>query len=760
MTHKEYIKLLLDIREAKTESSEKLERLSKIYEIKPVSLLWNVIKAEIILESGMDVSQVYELLSSFLNMDFEAEGNIEGNLILQRLDEIAQDDAMGIYREYEVAQCRGNVDFLEGRLEGNRRAEQLFLKEENSIEVVESLANEYLASCKIVSYYILERYKKYLYPESQFRAWVEDIPNMGFLKEAIDRKKEFILCVGNESEYTEIYILGFVLAQMGCKVFLINSAIQIDVEANLDIQNTVMISMENVIHENGIDIIPSLELIYEGDSLGNNVAELIRNLVLGTAVSKHSVLLAASYYIEQLAKTDILKRNLQNLYIQLSAWKEHNITFAWVGSYASYIGDIYGLDVEKEIHKTPECRFSIVIPARNSSATLRHTLNTCLNQRYKGSYEIIISDNSSDGNTEIYRMVQEINDKHIKYFRTPRELHLPKSFEYAFLKTSGEYILSIGSDDALLPWTLEVLDDVICRYPDEEIMYWERGFYAWPGFNGGQENQFVIPRRYQKGQYNERYINAISFLTASLKTPANMYAMPLLYINSMFRRSYFDTLLVHTGRLWDGICQDLYMGVVTSLIVPRILCLQYPLSIAGMSSGSVGATSNAPLVEVDDGTESHRDACVTGNIGGFAISQTEVLFPEVTTDVSSLYNCFLRAVARGLLPQTLLEEEGGVDWKSWFMNCYKSLSKQDIYYGFKMQKFRFSAMKHGKEFLKWFDETIGEDSLIPVRFLEPDRNVKTYREQEDGESIVLDASKKNVHNVYEASLLFEKLSGL
>ena len=39
MTHKEYIKLLLDIREAKTESSEKLERLSKIYEIKPVSLL-------------------------------------------------------------------------------------------------------------------------------------------------------------------------------------------------------------------------------------------------------------------------------------------------------------------------------------------------------------------------------------------------------------------------------------------------------------------------------------------------------------------------------------------------------------------------------------------------------------------------------------------------------------------------------------------------------------------------------------------------
>ena len=151
------------------------------------------------------------------------------------------------------------------------------------------------------------------------------------------------------------------------------------------------------------------------------------------------------------------------------------------------------------------------------------------------------------------QMVQEFKDEHVKYFRTPRELHLPKSFEYAFLQASGDYILSIGSDDALLPWTLEVLDEVANRYPEEEVIYWERGFYAWPGFNGGQENQFIIPRRYQKGQYGEQYINTASFLTAALKQPAYMYAMPLLYINSMFRRSYFDTLLAHTGRLWDGI---------------------------------------------------------------------------------------------------------------------------------------------------------------------------------------------------------------
>ena len=582
---------------------------------------------------------------------------------------------------------------------------------------------------------------------------------MGFLKEAIDRKKDFILCASRESEQREVYILGFALAKMGCGVSVIACPAQIEVGGPVNMQETVAVSVDNLTVENNMAIIPAVELVCKGQSLGNNVPEIISTLTGGEHGNRCSVLLASSCYMEGLAQTGLLCRNLQNLCIQTAEWKKNNISFGWAGSYLAYMGEIYGMDLGQAIHRKPQCRFSIVVPARNSAFTLRHTLKTCLNQRYKGSYEIVISDNSCEGNTEIYQLVQELGDGHIKYVRAPRELHLPKSFEYAFLKANGEYILPIGSDDALLPWTLEVLDEIADRYPDEEVVYWERGFYAWPGFNGGQENQFIIPRRYRKGQYGERYINTISFLTSALKEPAYMYAMPLLYINSMFRRSYFDTLLAHTGRLWDGICQDIYMGVVTSLILPKVLCLQYPLSVAGMSSGSVGATSNAAIKGVEAGTEYYRDVFATGNIGGFAMSETETLFPEVTTDVSSLYNCFLKAVARGLLPKRILWEEDGIDWKAWFLNCYRTLSKQDIYFCLKVQKFRYAAMKHGEEFLKWFDDTIYEDAMTPVVFAEDGNTGGTYQEEE-GSSIVLDASKRGVHNVYEASLLFERLSGL
>ncbi len=756
MTHKEYIRILQAIRKQRTRDNAVGEELSRLYQVKPVDLLWNVIKSESVLEENGDIAGSYSLLNNLIYVDCETEGTIEANMLLQRLDNMIGDVVMGEYREYEIAQWKGDMAVLSARKEAEESAEKDFLETENTSRILDA----YLSDCKIISHYILERYRIFMQPGAAIsRPWIEEIPNMGFLKEAIDRKKDFVLCVSKASEQTEIYILGYVLARMGCGVSIIAYPAQIEVDGPINMQETVMVSMDNVTVEKGMAIIPAIELTSKGQSLGDNVPEIINNLTERGGGNRYCVLLAASCYMEELGKTGSLQRNLQNLHIQTADWKKEHISFGWVGSYLAYIGELYGMDVEAAIHRKPQCRFSIVVPARNSSFTLRHTLRTCLNQRYSGGFEIIVSDNSTDGNTEIYQMVQEFKDEHVKYFRTPRELHLPKSFEYAFLQASGDYILSIGSDDALLPWTLEVLDEVANRYPEEEVIYWERGFYAWPGFNGGQENQFIIPRRYQKGQYGEQYINTASFLTAALKQPAYMYAMPLLYINSMFRRSYFDTLLAHTGRLWDGICQDIYMGVVTSLILPKVLCLQYPLSVAGMSSGSVGATSNAAIKGVEAGTEYYRDVFATGNIGGFAMSETETLFPEVTTDVSSLYNCFLKAVARGLLPKRILWEEDGIDWKAWFLNCYRTLSKQDIYFCLKVQKFRYAAMKHGEEFLKWFDDTIYEDAMTPVVFAEDGNTGGTYQEEE-GSSIVLDASKRGVHNVYEASLLFERLSGL
>ena len=435
----------------------------------------------------------------------------------------------------------------------------------------------------------------------------------------------------------------------------------------------------------------------------------------------------------------------------------------WACNYLSYISKIYCFNVEEEINKPSECKFSIVIPARNSAYTLKHTLKTCLNQRYKGSYEIIISDNSTNGNTEVYDLVKEMNDPRIKYYKTPRNLHLPKSFEFAYLKAKGEFIISIGSDDGLLPWALDVIEDVLNKYPDEDIIKWERGFYAWPGFNGGQENEFLIPRDYKKGEYNIHYVDREEYLAKILNNPQSMYSLPMLYINSGFKRSYIKKLLKDTGRLWDGICQDIYMGVINVGINREILNINYPITIAGMSSASIGYLANKGEKDINRAKKNIVEAEKTNNIGGFSMSSVERLMPQMGSDVSSLYNSLLRAVARGVFPEVYLTEL--FDFKKMFLECYKLLDVRDVYYDKNIHYMRYTASLHGEEFLKWFDETIYKEALIP-RVIDEERvnNISKRKTYTEGKTklggITLDASKHGVSNIYEAVKLFQKLTNL
>jgi glycosyltransferase involved in cell wall biosynthesis len=85
-------------------------------------------------------------------------------------------------------------------------------------------------------------------------------------------------------------------------------------------------------------------------------------------------------------------------------------------------------------------------------------LKTCIEQEYDGDYEIVLSDNSVEGHNVAYETYKKLNSDKIKYYKTPRDFNLTKSYEYAYLQTKGKYIISIGADDALLPWALSILD--------------------------------------------------------------------------------------------------------------------------------------------------------------------------------------------------------------------------------------------------------------------------------------------------------------
>jgi len=90
--------------------------------------------------------------------------------------------------------------------------------------------------------------------------------------------------------------------------------------------------------------------------------------------------------------------------------------------------------------------FSIVIPTRDRPNFLREAIQSALEQEFD-DYEIIVSDNSTNSETE--KVVSEFWSKKLKYFRTPKPLDMPRSWDFALSKANCRFITFLADDDLL-----------------------------------------------------------------------------------------------------------------------------------------------------------------------------------------------------------------------------------------------------------------------------------------------------------------------
>lgn len=601
---------------------------------------------------------------------------------------------------------------------------------------------------------------KGLMGQSYLQDWVWKLPNIGYITEYClkEQNKTFLVIQSDDEKLDSSMTAAYLLKKLGYSVYYIAKSIDVEIENDVNIVDTVATSLNAMEDSDYGRVIYPVRLIHKNGEVQNNRPYILKEMYQSGMIAGHALVYGTGRLLDEFMRDSLVSTAFQRLTPRMAPFLEHTINVGWYGDYCSYVGDIYQMDIRTCIEADAKCKFSIIIPARNSAYTLQYTLQTCLNQSYSGEYEIIVSDNSTT-NSDVKDLCDSINDNRIRYIQTPRNLHLPKSFEYAYLHAKGEYILALGSDDGLLSCALEILEEVTEKYPDEEIIQWERGFYAWPGFNGGQQNKLVIPKTYPKGEYVLFFRDRADYIASVLAKPENMYSLPMLYINSCFKRSYFKTLLEKTGRLWDGVCQDIYMGMTTAAIKNRILNIAYPLSIAGMSEGSVGTQANRPK-SASEFQEEQKVNQLDANAGAYCQTPCEYLIPDTGTDTWSLYTSFLRLISLGVLPQEYLTQL--IDWKQVFTNLASELDIRDISFDRKLQEMKYAARYQGENFMSWFEETI-YDPLMSILVADDDLEGRIQgnsgRSYEVGENeqggYVLDASEHHVSDIYGATQLFE-----
>lgn len=90
--------------------------------------------------------------------------------------------------------------------------------------------------------------------------------------------------------------------------------------------------------------------------------------------------------------------------------------------------------------------FSIIIPCFNCKDTISDTLKSIEEQSFDSIEIILIDDCSSDGTLEILRRHEKENNK-IKVFRNQKNIGPGGSRNNGLIRSNGEYILFIDSDD-------------------------------------------------------------------------------------------------------------------------------------------------------------------------------------------------------------------------------------------------------------------------------------------------------------------------
>lgn len=577
--------------------------------------------------------------------------------------------------------------------------------------------------------------------------------NLGYLVDLLrdEESFSFVLVDDIDTASQDIDILANVLQFMGNRSIIIRQPLLEKIAEN----EHVAYSMQQAGMENGSIVIhPVIDDCNDKGLYWSRVSDIIQFLAENLKEKTALTVFAADDVMDDLHEVKKHAKHLQRLSERRPEQFSYSMSFAWAGDYCKYMSYIYGFSVRERIEKPAECDVSIVIPVRNSADTLRYTLQTCLNQQTNADYEIVLSDNSDEGNTAVYDLYREIADERIQYYHTPFVLDLTKSFEFAYLHARGEFIASIGADDGIYPWAVQIMKDSILHMKDSNILHWDRAFYAWPGFLSEQENMLSF-KLYDNAKpfVLGKYILRDSFSDTIDNLKNSLYSLPTCYINSGFKKKFMQELLVSIGQLWNGSNQDLATSAIILLNNRFCYHLDIPLTIAGMSGHSLGALTNSVDNYFDDLVQkiNKYSRPLYRQKGEYAARKVEYLLPFFSGPVSDIVS-FCRQIMRrqdfGMISNTEIKVN---DRKKLILMILEYAFVKDMFFYSRLYSIYYAlSLKNNDKIHAELNNNTINVNLVEV--LGNSKKKKEYQTRFDQEncSLRVDASDFGIKNIKDA----------
>lgn len=108
---------------------------------------------------------------------------------------------------------------------------------------------------------------------------------------------------------------------------------------------------------------------------------------------------------------------------------------------------------------------TIAIPTFNRRNKLQMSLTALLEQTQGKPVELLVSDNASSDDTQVFMETFRQAHPQITYVRNPENIGPDRNFLNCYNRASGEYVLLLGDDDLLLPGAVDAMLETLSRKP-------------------------------------------------------------------------------------------------------------------------------------------------------------------------------------------------------------------------------------------------------------------------------------------------------
>ena len=241
-------------------------------------------------------------------------------------------------------------------------------------------------------------------------------------------------------------------------------------------------------------------------------------------------------------------------------------------------------------------KYSIVIPTRDRFAYLNSAIESCLAFN-RSDFEVIVSINTAKTWPQILEEYEPVDDVRVRYIITGALLSMNQNFNFGLLQARGDYIATLGDDDAFLPAALDFADQFFAQQPELPLC-WFRRPYFWPDYEQLPFSNLVPNTLHCWTAINLQIVESRPLLEKICNQYVPYHSLPSIY-NSFYPRQlvqrFRDAQLELEGEstprsifLKQVLSVDVFTAYAALVFTSKFGLISIPLSISGISSRSNG----------------------------------------------------------------------------------------------------------------------------------------------------------------------------